>query len=69
MRKWKTTRDTTSFSLHVNSKPNKIRDVTFIIDISKNVDHIPPPNWPPPFYYQASLQRYFSNFPPFHKIV
>ena len=43
----KTKIDTTSFSLHINSKSNKSRDVKFIIAISKNPEH--------------PLQKHFRN--------
>ena len=54
--------DTTSFSLHINTKSNKSCDATFLIVICKN----PEPhskNWPP-FRFKPLLPKKFFNLPP-----
>ena len=52
---WKITSDIRYFSLHVNSKSNKSREIKFI-----KIDH--------PFPIKSSLQKKIFNVPIFHKV-
>ena len=49
--------ETTSFSLHFNSKENESREVKFIVKTSKNPEA--PPKIDHPFPIKAQLQKKF----------